>query len=155
MVVEARTVLTNSYERKKYDAELLGAQYPHRSTKASGPTPPQQSREGRRTRPPSNSSSPTRSSKMQRSFTLLVIAGSDYVVSRWFIQFGLRVHATLIANMAHQFMGLAIFPVIAFFIFPKKSVLRFWACCHSLLTKHRKFGAIRFRVSRTPANTKS
>ncbi len=153
--VEARRVLTDSYERKKYDAELLGVQYSQRPSNVKGPAPPQQSRRGEATQVPSNSSSPTRRRKMQRSYWLLVIAGTDYVVGRWFIQFGIRVHAAPITILAHQFMGLAIFPAIAFFIIPKKGILRFWARCHAQLTKHRKIGAIRFKPSRTVSNSKS
>ena len=154
MVVEARTVLANSRDREIYDADLLGARHSQRSTNVSGPTPPQQSRKGKTTQSPSNSSSPTRRKKMQRSYSLLAIAGTDYVVSRWFIQFGFRIHVGLVSNFGHQLMGLAFFPVIAFFIIQKESILRFWAHLRAVMSKHRKIGATRFRTSRTTSNSK-
>jgi hypothetical protein len=154
MVVEARTVLANRSDREDYDAELLGAQYSQRSANVSGPTPPQQSRKGKTTRPPSNSSAPTRSKKMQRSYSLLAIAGTDYVVSRWIIQFGFRIHVGLVSNFGHQLMGLAFIPVIAFVIIPRERILRLWVRFRAVMSKHHKISATRFRTTRTASNSK-
>ena len=154
MVVEARTVLTNSHDREEYDAELLGAQYSQRSSNVTGPSPPQHSTKGKTTRPPTNSPGTTPRKKKQRSYSLLAIAGTDYVVSRWIIQFGFRIHAALVTNVGHQLMGFAFFPVIAFLVIPKGSILRFWVRFRAVLSKHHKINATRLRTSRTTSSSK-
>ena len=155
MVVEARTVLSNSDDRRDYDAELLGAGSSQRSNNVTGPSPPQHSTKGKTTRPPTNSSGATRRNKMQRSYSLLAMAGTDFVVSRWIIQFGFRIHVGLISNIGHQLMGLAFVPVIAFVIIPKRSILKLWARSRAAMAKHLKIGATRFRTPRTASNSKT
>lgn len=125
-VTEARDTLVDPAERRKYDAALLNSESPGPKQKQSEPYPSQREGQKSRSRTSSQGTPTSTSQKMQRSKSLLIVAGLTYLFSRWIIHFGYQVHLTLISFCGHQLMGLSIIPVLAFLVVPKRRVQKFY-----------------------------
>jgi hypothetical protein len=76
---------------------------------------------------------------MQRSFSLFILAGVMYVLSRGIIQFGYQAHLSFITFFGHQMMACSAVPVIAFFVVPKERVKRIVARVSKFLSTRLAF----------------
>jgi hypothetical protein len=138
-VTEARDTLTDPIERRKYDNFLTQTPVSRYEPAPSDRPPGQHTRSGNPYRPSSTTKPTASEPKMRRSFSLLILAVTMYILSRGIIQFGYQAHLSFIAFFGHQIMACSAIPMIAFFIVPKDRVKRIVARVSKFLSTRLAF----------------